>query len=273
MKAPLLLLFAMALTAGVSAGEEEFRTVVIGKAGGFVGVGEGLTVNPLVKEIEPIEIFGDRFRAYDLQDWVASLGVETPPGSAALLLKDSGTMILRNTKKNLDLFQSCFDLDYTVGAKAISLRFQLVSFRLPPSQRDRNLSYKELHIAAGDSWRVLDTIIVMAEPGLPIMAKSARSRLSSGGANVVEAVCLPVIDSDGETMQVDFRCRFTGKTAEGQPYDISEKGSLTTKNEGTVVRPSIKGKEGIYYAIVLHNVFMTPGAMPGKPVQKEEVKK
>ncbi len=247
--------------------------------GGFAapkdGASDGLIV--LNTELKPLtEWNGEKLvdHAYDARPLLKSEGVTWPVGASAIYFADSRTLVVKNTAKNMEVYQALFEAGCQLEPLVLRNELVLVSFKGSDQDSTNEIpSYEVLRKEAGASWHELARLEILSRSGMRgtgglKLGGGARKdgEPGEGGATDCEAEIEVVVGPDGSALDARVSFRFQG-TIDGSsvPLDISFNGDTALwTGKPQILQIYRSTPTAATYALVFRSTVSWPDRTPVK---------
>jgi len=160
---------------------------------------------------------------YDASGYLQSMGAEFPPGSEAFYDQNSGALVVRNTKKNLELIEAVF-APCNIGGCARNLALGLSFYEWsPPAPAPLSSepwpAYAELQKLPPSEFKLLDEVSVVTKSGVRAVLNHVVNPAPPGtdepdeeifrkGESGIRALMEPTLGPDDVTLDTTVTCRF-----------------------------------------------------------------
>lgn len=208
---------------------------------------------------------------YDAKDFLEQMGLVFPPGSEAIFDAASGSLIVRNTRENLELVEHLSDCPGGIPTSNIAIEVSTYQCKLPTEYSGSSASWPSYFrlIKSGVDLKLLDRVSTVTKSGVrstlnhvvsataatpsatPPVKADAKSFRDGEYGTIAE--CETVMGPDGRTIDANVNYRFRQSGTNNAPSEITINTSFTTMDGLPVIlsvspSPSEEGKFNITIA-------------------------
>lgn len=207
---------------------------------------------------------------YDVREYFSAEGITFPDGSEATYFTQRSMLVVRNTRENLDLFDTLFDHGCYLPPLSLRNEISVVTMELPDGHSEKMPTLSELRKMAGDSWLEISRIALLSKSGMRVTGAAANGKDSGNDAKLppdaMGSICEieTVIGPDGYTMDSNLSFQFRGMAGANKlPLNIRYSGSASLWDSHTQILQIVSATEKApAYALLLRVTTVLPSTWP-----------